>query len=229
MKESLPMYLWAAEDLPTSKAEVSGYESLSNVELLSILLGSGYKDKNAVDLSREILYICNNRLQNLARLDMKTLSGLKGMGKTKHARIMAAMELGKRRQSEDGEGRADLGTATRIYNHMIPLLQDKTDEEFWILLMNQRYGLIKKECIANGGLTECLVDIRVIMRECVLNNATVLAVCHNHPSGNVRPSKQDNELTVNIQNACKLMRIHFLDHLIITDGQYYSYFEQGNI
>jgi DNA repair protein RadC len=141
--------------------------------------------------------------------------------------IMAACELGKRRQMESAEERPDLGTATRIYNHMHPVMQDLDVEEFWILLMNQNFRLIKKLRIAHGGISEVSVDIRIIIREAVLCNATVLAVCHNHPSGNLRPSLADNELTKSILQACNVMRIKLMDHVIITDGNYYSYKEEG--
>ena len=139
-------------------------------------------------------------------------------------RILA---LGKRRQAETPEERPDLGTATRIYNHMHPVMQDLDVEEFWALLLNQHYRLIKKVRISHGGITETSVDIRVIMREAVLANCTILAVCHNHPSGNLTPSKSDEALTRSISRACEVMNIHFLDHVIVTDGQYYSFHEQG--
>ena len=137
------------------------------------------------------------------------------MGEAKAITILAACELGKRRQMETPEERPDLGTATRIYNHMHPVMQDLDVEEFWVLLLNQQYRLIKKLRIARGGITATAVDIRLIIREAVLCNATQLVACHNHPSGGI------------IMNACKLMDIHFADHVIVTDGHYYSYHEQG--
>ena len=153
----------------------------------------------------------------------------KGIGEAKAITILAACELGKRRQKENPEERPDLGTATRIYNHMHPVLQDSDVEEFWLLLMNQNHRLIKEMRISHGGITEVAVDIRIIMREAVLNNATILAVCHNHPSGNLRPSQADNSLTTSLKKACDLMRIRLLDHVIITDGSYYSYHEEGQL
>jgi DNA repair protein RadC len=110
---------------------------------------------------------------------------------------------------------------------MRPVMQDLDVEEFWVLLMNQHYRLIKKVRISHGGITETAVDIRIIMREAVLANTTILAVCHNHPSGNLTPSRADDELTKGIMRACEVMNIHFLDHVIVTDGQYYSYHETG--
>ena len=130
---------------------------------------------------------------------------------------------------EKPEERPDLGTATLIYNYMHPVLQDCDVEEFWVLLLNQHHRLIKRVCVSHGGITEVSVDVRIIIREAVLANATILAVCHNHPSGSLRPSHYDNEITTTLQQACQLMRIHFLDHVIITDGAYYSYHEQGRV
>ena len=160
-------------------------------------------------------------------MTIRELCDYKGIGEAKAISILAACELGKRRQAGSAEERPDLGTATLIYNHMRPKLQDLDVEEFWVLLLNQHYRLIKKVRISHGGITETSVDIRIVMKEAVLANCTILAVCHNHPSGNLSPSKADDELTRSLKRACELMQIHFLDHVIITDGQYYSYHEQG--
>ena len=204
-----------------------GAETLSNAELLAILIGSGSTKESAVELMKRILADCNNNLNTLGKRNINDLCVYNGIGEAKAISILAACELGKRRQMETPEERPDLGTATRIYNHMRPVMQDLDVEEFWVLLLNQHYRLIKKIRISHGGITETAVDIRIIIREAVLANATILAVCHNHPSGNISPSRQDDELTRSIKRACELMRIHFLDHVIVTDGQYYSYHEQG--
>ena len=220
---------WAEEDRPREKMERLGADALSNSELLAILIGSGSTKESAVELMKRILADCKNSLNILSRMSVSDLCRYNGVGPAKAITIMAACELGKRRQMETPEERPDLGTATRIYNHMHPMMQDLDVEEFWILLLNQHYRLIKKIRISHGGLTETAVDIRVIIREAVLANATILAACHNHPSGNLTPSRQDDELTKTIKQACELMRIHFLDHIIITDGQYYSYHELGKV
>ncbi|KWW24259.1 MAG: DNA repair protein radc, partial [bacterium P201] len=123
----------------------------------------------------------------------------------------------------------EMSTATRIYNHMLPKMQDLATEEFHILLINQNFRLIKSERISQGGITEVSADIRIMIREAVLNNATIMAVCHNHPSGSIRPSRIDDTLTQSVKKACEVMRIHFLDHVIVTDGAYYSYHEEGKI
>ena len=225
--EKLNINQWAEEDRPREKMANLGAESLSNAELLAILIGSGSSKESAVDLMKRILSDCNNSLNTLGKMTIHELCQYNGIGEAKAISILAACELGKRRQMESPEERPDLGTATRIYNHMHPKMQDLDVEEFWVLLMNQHYRLIKMVRISHGGITETAVDVRIIMREAVLANCTVLAVCHNHPSGNLSPSKQDEELTRTIRRACEAMRIHFLDHVIITDGHYYSFHEQG--
>lgn len=227
--EKLNINQWAEEDRPREKMMALGPQALSDAELLAILIGSGSTKESAVDLMKRVLSDCRNNLNTLGKMTIRQLCEYKGIGEAKAITILAACELGKRRQQEKAEERPDVGTATLIYNHMHPTLQDKDVEEFWILLMNQNHRLIKKMCIAHGGISEVSVDIRIIIREAVLANATILAVCHNHPSGSLAPSRMDNDLTYSIQNACKLMRIRFLDHIIITDGAYYSYHEEGMV
>ena len=225
--DKLNINQWAEEDRPREKLMRLGPSALSDAELLAILVGSGSAKEDAVTLMKRILSDCKNNLNTWGKMTIHQLCDYNGIGEAKAITILAACELGKRRQMEAPEERPDLGTATRIYNHMHPVLQDLDVEEFWLLLMNQNYRLIKKLRISHGGITEVAVDIRIIMREAVLANATILAVCHNHPSGNLRPSQMDNLLTNNLKNACDIMRIHLLDHVIITDGHYYSYHEEG--
>ena len=229
MVDKLNINQWAEEDRPREKMMALGPQALSDAELLAILIGSGNTKESAVDLMKRVLADCNNNLNTLGKMTIHDLMQYNGIGEAKAITILAACELGKRRQMEKAEERPDLGTATKIYNHMHPVLQDCDVEEFWVLLMNQNNRLIKKVRISHGGITETAVDVRIIMREAVLANATIMAVCHNHPSGNLRPSPHDNELTNQIQRACQLMRIHFMDHVIITDGAYYSYNESGRI
>ena len=225
--EKLNINQWAEEDRPREKMERLGAQALSDAELLAILIGSGSSKEDAVSLMKRILNDCNNNLNTLGKKSIHDLCQYNGVGPAKAITIMAACELGKRRQEEKAEERPDVGTATLIYNHMHPTLQDKDVEEFWILLMNQNHRLIKKMCIAHGGISEVSVDVRLVIKEAVLCNATILAVCHNHPSGSLRPSRADDDLTRSIRQACDLMRIKFMDHVIITDGAYYSYHEEG--
>ena len=229
MNERLTIAHWSEDDQPREKLRDNGPQSLSDAELLAILIGSGTPGVSAVDLMQDILHDCRNNLNTLGKMSIRQLCEYKGIGEAKAITILAACELGKRRQMEKPEERPDLGTATKIYNHMHPVLQDCDVEEFWLLLMNQNKRLIKQVRISHGGITETAVDIRIIMREAVLANATIIAVCHNHPSGNLRPSTYDTDLTIQIQRACKLMRIHFMDHVILTDGSYFSYLETGRL
>lgn len=227
MMDKLNINQWAEEDRPREKMMALGPQALSDAELLAILIGSGSAEEDAVTLMKRILADCNNNLNTLGKMTIRELCAYKGVGEAKAITILAACELGKRRQMETPEERPDLGTATRIYNHMRPVLQDLDVEEFWLLLMNQNHRLIKKQRIAHGGISEVLVDIRILMKEALLANATIMAVCHNHPSGSLHPSQMDNDLTQTLARACQLMHIRFLDHVIVTDGAYYSYHEEG--
>lgn len=220
---------WAEEDRPREKLISLGAEALSNAELLAILIGSGSPRETAVELMKRILGDCNNHLNTLGKKSIYDLCKYNGIGEAKAVSILAACELGKRRAREKAEERQDLGSATYIYQYMHPKMQDLDVEEAWIVLMNQNYKLLKSMRISHGGITETAVDIRVIMKEAIMCNATVLVLCHNHPSGSIRPSKDDDQLTLRVRRACDIMRIHFLDHVIITDGLYYSYRESGRL
>lgn len=229
MNSKLTIANWSPDDQPREKLRDKGAEALSNAELIAILVGSGYPGVSAVELMQQILNDCNNNLNTLGKMTIRELTAYKGVGEAKAITILAACELGKRRQLEKAEERPDLGTATRIYNHMHPLMQDLDIEEFWVLYLNQNYRLIKRQRIAHGGISEVSVDVRIIMREAVLCNATIIAVCHNHPSGSIAPSRADNDLTTQIRRACETMRLKLMDHVIVTDGQYFSYHEAGKL
>ncbi|MCH3995107.1 MAG: DNA repair protein RadC [Prevotella sp.] len=227
--EKLSISQWAEEDRPREKLLLRGAENLSDAELLAILIGSGTVKESAVDLMKRLLNDCNNNLNTLGKKSVHELLAYKGIGNAKAITILAACELGKRRQEEKAEERQDLGSATAVYNYMHPRMQDLDIEEAWILLMNQNYKLIKAEAISHGGMTETAVDIRIILREALLNHATILGFCHNHPSNNATPSSADDRLTNRIKKACEIMRIYFMDHIIICDGRYYSYREMGRL
>ena len=227
--EKLTIAHWSESDQPREKLRDKGSQALSDAELLAILIGSGTPGVSAVELMQEVLSNCNNNLNTLGKMTIRQLMDYKGIGEAKAITILAACELGKRRQMETPEERPDMGTATRIYNHMRPMMQDLDVEEFWVLLLNQHYRLIKKVRISHGGITETAVDIRIIMREAVLCNATIIALAHNHPSGSLNPSREDDMLTNNVKKASSTMNIHFMDHIIITDNNYYSYRESGRL
>ena len=220
---------WAEEDRPREKLMALGAEALSNAELLAILIGSGSTKESAVDLMKHILNDCQNNLNTLGKMTIRELTEYTGMGPAKAVTVLAACELGKRRQLEKAEERPQINSAEAIYSVMHPKMQDLDVEEAWILLLNQNFRLIYKERISHGGITGVSVDVRIIMREALLHNATVVAFCHNHPSGSLHPSREDDALTQSIRKACEVMRLHLLDHVIITDGAYYSYHEQGRL
>ena len=220
---------WSIDDRPREKLERLGAQALSNAELLAILIGSGSTRQSAVDLMKDVLRDCNNNLNTLGKMSIHDLEQYHGMGPAKAITILAACELGKRRSAEAAEKRQDLGSATAVYNYMHPRMQDLDVEEAWILLMNQNFKLIKAVRISHGGITATAVDVRVIMKEALMVNATVMALCHNHPSGNNTPSRLDDKLTERIRKACDIMRIYFLDHVIVCDGAYYSYREKGRL
>lgn len=220
---------WAEEDRPREKLMAKGAAALSDAELLAILIGSGSTRESAVELMQNVLHDCRNNLNTLGKLSVHDLTRYKGIGEAKAITIIAACELGKRRQATAPADRPDMGSAEAVYQQMLPKVQDLDTEEAWVLLMNQRFRLIKDVRLSHGGLSETAVDVRVILREALLANATVLTLVHNHPSGNCRPSGEDDRITQKLKRACETMRIYMVDHVIMTDGQYYSYAEEGRL
>lgn len=227
--EKLNINQWAEEDRPREKLAQKGANALSDSELLAILIGSGSTRESAVELMKRVLNDCNNNLNTLGKMSINELMRYNGIGEAKAITILAACELGKRRQSEKAEERERMDSAEAIYEFMHPKMQDLDTEEAWVMLLNQNFRLIKCLPISHGGISETAVDVRIILKHALLNNATVVALCHNHPSNSLRPSREDDMLTKRVKEACQIMRIHLLDHLIITDGAFYSYSEQGRL
>lgn len=227
--DKLSITEWDETDRPREKLRDRGPAALTDAELLGILIGSGTPKETAVDLMKRILHDCDNNLNTLGKMTLPQLMAYKGIGEAKAITIMAACELGKRRAVAEPAKREKMDSASAVYNYMHAKMQDLDVEEFWILLMNQNYKLIKAVMVGRGGISETTADVRIMMREALLNNATVLAACHNHPSNNPRPSRMDDQLTERIRKACDTMRIYFLDHVIVCDGVYYSYREQGRL
>ena len=226
---SFPITSWAEDDRPREKLTRIGAENLSNAELLAILIGSGNTNESAVDLMKRILKDCDNNLGTLGRKSISELSQYNGIGEAKAISILAACELGKRREHEDKLERLDLSTPDNIYAHLLPKIRDLDVEEAYVVLMNNNYKHIKTVRLSHGGITETAVDVRLIIKEAVLCNATVVAIAHNHPSGNIQPSGYDDQITQQVKRACDAMRLHFLDHIIVTDGAYFSYRESGKL
>ena len=229
MKNKLSICEWSEEDRPREKMEKLGASALSNAELLAILIGSGSTEQSAVELMKDILNDCNNNLNSLGKMSSQQLQKYKGMGPAKAITILAACELGKRRAATHTEDRPHLNSAPAIYEYMLPKMQDLDVEEAWALFLNQSKKLIKSVCIGRGGISETSVDIRIILREALLCNATIVVFVHNHPSGNPKPSAPDDRLTKALKEGCNAMRLFFMDHVIVTDGLYYSYFEAGKL
>lgn len=220
---------WAEDDRPREKLARLGASALSNAELLGILIGSGTPEQTAVDLMKTILADCGNNLNSLGKLSIADLQRYKGVGLAKAVTIQAACELGKRRQASQPQQRPVIDSAEVVYREMLPRMQDLDVEEAWVMLANRACKLIKTIRISQGGISETAVDVRVALREAMLCNATVMVLCHNHPSGNRKPSCDDDRLTERMQKACEIMRVHLLDHVIITDGAYYSYNDEGRL
>lgn len=229
MSDRLTIAQWSAEDQPREKLRDQGAETLSDAELLAILIGSGSTRESAVELMKRVLADCQNNLNTLGKKSISELCTYNGIGEAKAITILAACELGKRRQREKAEERQQMNTAPDIFNYMRTRMQDLDVEEAWVMLMNQNFRLIKAVRLSHGGITETSVDVRILMKEAILANATVLALCHNHPSNNPNPSRDDDRLTERVKKACDIMRIHFLDHVIVCDGLYFSYHEQGRL
>ena len=227
--KSISINNWAEADRPREKLERLGANALSDAELLAILIGSGTANESAVDLMKRILKDCNNNLNTLGKLSLHRLEEYKGIGPAKAITILAACELGKRRQRAKVEDAPLLNSAEAIYNYMHTTIQDLDIEEGWILMMKQNFRLIEAKRISIGGLTMAPIDIRLMMKEALMKNTTILAFCHNHPSGNTSPSHEDDLLTTRIRKACELLSIHFADHVVLTDVNYYSYREEGRL
>jgi DNA repair protein RadC len=227
--DKLNINQWAEEDRPREKLMTMGAEALTNAELLAILIGSGSPKETAVALMKRVLSDCKNNLNTLGKKTIDELCQYNGIGDAKAVTILAACELGKRRAREKAEERQRFNSAADIYQYMLTHMQDLDQEEAWVILMNQNFRKIKGVRLSHGGITETAVDVRVIMKEALLNNATVIALCHNHPSGSTKPSRDDDQLTQRVKAACDTMRLHLLDHVIVTDGDYYSYREAGKL
>lgn len=229
MTDKLNINQWAEEDRPREKMMLHGAAALTNAELLAILIGSGNTEDTAVELMRKVLGGCRNSLSELGKCTVDDLCRYKGIGPAKAVTILAASELGKRRKEEEPARRKQIRCSTDIYDWFHPLMCDLPVEECWIMLLNQASKVIDTVRISRGGLASTQVDVRCILREALLKRATAFVLCHNHPSGNRTPSTDDDRLTQSVAVASKTMNIRLLDHLIVTDGGYYSYADEGRL
>ena len=218
-----------ADERPEFKAANYGFDTLSNTELLSMVINRGAGTTESLSQARQLMNIADGSLSNLAKLSMDEMQVVQGIGDCKALAVLAAIELGKRRALERMPTKPDLGSSLAIYNYMLPQMADLKVEQAHAIFMNQNFRLIKSVKLSQGGITETSVDIRILMREAVMSGATIMAFVHNHPSGNTQPSKADDMLTQQIGKACQIMRIFFMDHVIITDGSFYSYHDKGRL
>ncbi|WP_418698740.1 RadC family protein [Bacteroides sp.] len=225
--DKLTINQWAEEDRPREKMMQKGAEALSDAELLAILIGSGNTDESAVALTQRVLSATGNDLNQLGKWEVRDFSRFKGFGPAKSITIMAALELGKRRSLQERPERAVIRSSQDIYDLLHPLLCDLAQEEFWVLLMNQAARVIDKVRISRGGIDQTTADVRSILREALLQRATQISLIHNHPSGNPRPSTEDRRLTELVNKAAQTMNIRLTDHVIISDGKYYSFSDEG--
>lgn len=220
---------WAEEDRPREKMMKKGTEALSDAELLAILIGSGNTEESAVGLMQRVMNDCGNDLNRLGKWELHDFARFKGLGPAKSLTIMAALELGKRRKLQERSERPVVCSSKDIYELFHPILCDLPTEEFWILLLNQAMKVIDKVRISRGGINHTTADVRTILREALLQHATQIALIHNHPSGNKRPSNEDLRLTKDIVKGANTMNIRILDHVIVTDGDFYSFNDEGQI
>ncbi len=220
---------WAVNERPREKMMERGEQALTDAELLAILIGSGTQKKSAVQLMKEVMDACDNRLSLLSKMTLEELMAFNGIGEAKALTIKAAAEIGRRRAQEKANDIDQITTAEDVYNMMHPLMRDLSHEEFWVLLLNNNARVIKRVKLSSGGLTQTAVDIRMILKEALIVEATNLVVCHNHPSGYIYPSKEDENITKKIMSASETMNIRLIDHVIVTDGQYYSFADNGKI
>lgn len=229
MTEYVSIKNWALEDRPREKMMAQGEEALTEAELLAILIGSGSAEKSAVKLMEEVLARCDGHLSQLSKMTVGELMEFKGIGEAKAITIKAAAEIGRRRAKEDISNLTQIRTAQDVYEIMHLQMRDLNHEEFWALLLNNQAKILRKVKMSTGGITQTAVDVRQIMKAAVLADATSLVVCHNHPGGTLTPSIDDRSLTTRIKQASETMNIKLIDHVIITDGNYYSFAENGKI
>lgn len=229
MYKKLSIKEWAVEDRPREKMIVKGIRSLSEAELIAILIGSGNLDESAVEVSRRILASVNNNLNELGKKTINDLQKFKGIGPAKAITITAAMELGRRRKESEPDEKPKVVTSADAAAIFKPLLSDLPHEEFWVLLLNRNNLVIDKMMVSQGGLSGTVIDVRIILKMALDKLACSIILCHNHPSGNLVPSEADKEITKKIKEAGKHMDIPVLDHLIIANDAYFSFTDEGLI
>lgn len=220
---------WALEDRPREKLIKKGVQSLSDAEIIALLIGSGTRNETAVELSKKVLKTANNNLNELGKQSIENLIKMKGIGEAKAITILAALELGKRRKISEIITKKKITQSKDIFELFQPILGDLPHEEFWVLLLNRSNRIIEKIKISQGGVAGTVTDIKIILKQAIEKLASSVILCHNHPSGNKNPSKADDSITQKLKQGSELLDIQVLDHIIIADMEYYSYADEGKL
>ena len=226
-QDNFPITNWHEDDKPREKLMLKGKSVLSDAELIAILIGSGSRNESAVGLSKRILASVNNNLNALGKLSIQQLMTFKGIGEAKAISILAAMELGRRRRSEDTIELQKITSSKAVFEIMQPIIGELLHEEFWVLYLNNANKVIYKSQISKGGITGTVADTRIIFKIALEQNAVGLILTHNHPSGNLKPSDADIQITKKLKIAANQLEFTILDHIIITENDYYSFNDNG--
>ena len=225
--ESNPIKSWPVDDRPREKMQAKGAAALSNSELLAILINNGNKKKSALQIAKDILLVGQNNLDELGKLSLKDLQKINGIGIAKAITIAAAMELGRRRMNSDFLNKAIVRSSGEIANYLKSVLKDHPHEVFAVLFLNRANKILHFEIVSSGGLTGTVADPRIILKKALETGATSIVLSHNHPSGSLKPSRADEELTQKIRQAAMYLDIKVLDHIIVSDEGYFSFADEG--
>lgn len=223
----LPIKSLAEDDRPREKLATMGRHTLSDAELIGIILGSGNRHETAVQLAQRMLAENQNNINQLAKLSLNDLKKFRGVGIVKAISIAASFELGRRRKESEATERTKITSSHVAYELLHKRLSDLPHEEFWILLLNRANQVIKDECLSKGGISGTVVDVRLICRSAIENSASGVIIAHNHPSGQIAPSEQDKSITKKLKEGLKLFEISLLDHIIVGDQKYFSFSDDG--
>lgn len=222
-----PIKQWSKDDRPREKLLVQGAENLSNSELLAILIHNGTRQKTAVDIAKEVLRLGKDNLTELGKLSLKELMKIKGIGEAKAITLVAALELGRRRQAAASLTKVVVTSSSDIADYLKVKLKDYRHEVFAVLFLNRANKINHFEIVSEGGITGTVADPRIILRKALEADAVSLILCHNHPSGSLKPSRADQQLTTKIKEAASFLDIMVIDHIIVSEDGYYSFADEG--
>mgnify|MGYP000323604927 CR=1 FL=1 len=228
-RQSLKIKDWAVEDRPREKLLTKGMASLSDAEIIALLIGTGSRQESAVELSQRILKGSGHNLNELGKLSVHELKKYRGIGEAKAIAIAAALELGRRRKLSVIRNRRQIKSSRDVFEVVQPRLEDLPHEEFWVILLNRANKIIEEVKISQGGITGTVTDVKIILKHAVDRRASGIIMCHNHPSGNTQPSKADSNITRKLKNAAAYLDLQVLDHLIIGEDNYYSFADEGTL